>query len=373
VSSSNSATGIAAGSYSINVSDSLACSSMVNVTITESSAIVPAVVSTLNEPCFGDSKGEVQLGASGGTPVYQYEISSDGINFTPSPNGNSTGLIAGAYTARITDANGCPKTIPFAITEPSQIVAIFTNDSVKCFGESNGSIAATASGGSPNYTYNFSNGQTNSNGVLTSLPAGAYSVTVSDSKGCFQVLNTTVYQPDSLELIVNPTDATINLGQSVQLQAASNYSAITYQWTPSYGLSCTDCDAPVSTTYQSITYTLTGTVNPNGKACTATIKIPVTVIPNYNMYIPNAFTPNGDGVNDYFEIFGNKAALKFVEVQIFDRWGEKVFDSNDINFKWDGIYKGAQLNPGTFVYQIKAVFLDNHSEDVYKGSLLLLR
>jgi gliding motility-associated-like protein len=78
-------------------------------------------------------------------------------------------------------------------------------------------------------------------------------------------------------------------------------------------------------------------------------------------------------VNDYFEIFGNKAALKFVEVQIFDRWGEKVFDSNDINFKWDGIYKGAQLNPGTFVYQIKAVFLDNHSEDVYKGSLLLLR
>ena len=99
----------------------------------------------------------------------------------------------------------------------------------------------------------------------------------------------------------------------------------------------------------------------------------MTVVPNYNIYVPNAFTPNNDGINDYFEVFGNKKAIQYIDIAIFDRWGEVVFRSNDLDFKWDGSYKGTMLEPGTFVYTMSVVFIDDHANSGYKGSLLLLR
>ncbi|MCW5907674.1 MAG: gliding motility-associated C-terminal domain-containing protein [Chitinophagales bacterium] len=74
-----------------------------------------------------------------------------------------------------------------------------------------------------------------------------------------------------------------------------------------------------------------------------------------------------------FQIYGNLTALKFVEVQIFNRTGEKVFETNDINFKWNGTYKDKPLEPQVFVYTIFAVFVDNHAEKIFKGSLTLLK
>jgi gliding motility-associated-like protein len=111
----------------------------------------------------------------------------------------------------------------------------------------------------------------------------------------------------------------------------------------------------------------------NGTNCYAYTEVPVTVIKNYDLFIPNVFTPNGDGANDLFRLFGNLPALKFVEMQIFNRTGEKVFESNDINFSWDGTYKGKALEPQVLVYTLYAVFLDNHSEELFKGSITILR
>jgi gliding motility-associated-like protein len=99
----------------------------------------------------------------------------------------------------------------------------------------------------------------------------------------------------------------------------------------------------------------------------------IIVIPIYEIYIPNAFTPNGDGNNDFFEVFGNKAIWKQFEVQVFDRIGEKVFQSNDMNFKWDGTYKNVLMNPAVFVYQIHLTYINNHTEKLYKGSVTLVR
>jgi gliding motility-associated-like protein len=97
------------------------------------------------------------------------------------------------------------------------------------------------------------------------------------------------------------------------------------------------------------------------------------VIPNYDIFIPNSFTPNGDGNNDLFQIFGNLPALKFLAIEIYDRIGEKVFESNDLRFTWDGNYKGRPAQPGVFVYTLRVGFIDNHSEKIYKGSLTLLK
>jgi gliding motility-associated-like protein len=89
--------------------------------------------------------------------------------------------------------------------------------------------------------------------------------------------------------------------------------------------------------------------------------------------VPNAFTPNGDGNNDLFEIYGNKKVWKELSISIFNRWGEKVFESNDIQFFWDGTYKGVLQNPGVYVYQLNLSYINGYFLPVQKGSLTLIR
>ena len=88
--------------------------------------------------------------------------------------------------------------------------------------------------------------------------------------------------------------------------------------------------------------------------------------------MPNAFTPNGSGINDFWEIFGNRKVWKFVEVQVYDRWGEKIFESNDIHFQWDGRYRGTMMEPGEYVYILKLTFIDGYTVS-NKGSIALIR
>ena len=96
------------------------------------------------------------------------------------------------------------------------------------------------------------------------------------------------------------------------------------------------------------------------------------VIPPLSIYIPSAFTPNNDGINDTFGVKGEGIAN--FQIYVYNRWGEKVFESNDINFKWDGTYKNQSLNPAVFVYTLKVVFANSEQpEKLYKGSVTLLK
>jgi gliding motility-associated-like protein len=84
------------------------------------------------------------------------------------------------------------------------------------------------------------------------------------------------------------------------------------------------------------------------------------------------FTPNGDGANDDLELFGPKAGIVNLSFSVFDRWGEKVFESNDPNFKWDGTYRDVMEKPGVFVYHLDITFNDGTSAH-NRGSVTLLR
>ena len=89
-------------------------------------------------------------------------------------------------------------------------------------------------------------------------------------------------------------------------------------------------------------------------------------------YMPNAFTPNGDGVNDFIEVYGNKEEFTYLSVDIYDRWGEKVFESTDAGFKWDGTYRGTPLPPGVYVYMLAITFRSGQSIS-NKGGITLIR
>ncbi len=136
------------------------------------------------------------------------------------------------------------------------------------------------------------------------------------------------------------------------------------------GMDCSTCTDVNIQPGHSTLYTVVGT-DTNG--CEAKDTVSVTVIEDHVLFPPNAFSPNGDGNNDVFQLFGNLAGIKKFNIMIFDRWGEKVFEANEPTFTWDGIYKGEPLGPTVCVYVMKAVFLDGHNEKIYKGSITILR
>jgi gliding motility-associated-like protein len=107
--------------------------------------------------------------------------------------------------------------------------------------------------------------------------------------------------------------------------------------------------------------------------CKAKSKVTIQVIPDYELYIPNAFTPNGDGSNDFFEIFGNKKTWVEMNIKIFNRWGELVFESSDHNFKWNGTYKGVKLTPGVLVYEMTLTYINGYSLPLQTGSIAIIR
>jgi gliding motility-associated-like protein len=139
-------------------------------------------------------------------------------------------------------------------------------------------------------------------------------------------------------------------------------------WTPSSGLSCIDCPNPLVNPYNRLTeYTLTITYNGQ---CVVSSSLTVIVDNNLEVYIPNSFSPNGDGNNDVFTIYGQ--GIKAVELDIFNRWGEKIYESNSQFAGWDGTYKGVLQNPGVYVYNVRITFLDNRTKE-RTGSITILR
>ncbi|HRG90154.1 MAG TPA: gliding motility-associated C-terminal domain-containing protein, partial [Chitinophagales bacterium] len=206
--------------------------------------------------------------------------------------------------------------------------------------------------------------------VNSQLGDGTYSVTVSDSHNCSVSTTVVLNEPPQYTLVLD-TVAEVFLGQTVTLSAqAINGNPASWLWTPANDLSCATCPTTEAGPYNNMRYVVESV---DDKGCRATAVVNVIVNGKYEVFVPNVFTPNGDGANDYFEVFGNKEAWKQFEVVVFNRWGEKVFESPDMNFKWDGTFKGELQNPGVYVYTVKLVYLNNYTDKMYKGTLTLIR
>ncbi len=184
------ASNLGANSYTVTVTDANGCTGTASVTLTQPSALV-ATPASLPTAC-GSSNGQVSVSASGGNPAYSFSWSGGASSQTV------TGLGAGSYTVTVTDMNGCSLSTQASIANLSgPTVAVNSDVNVSCFGMSNGSVSASVSGGSPTYTYSWSNGQTGVSS-LNGLAAGTYSVTVIDVNGCLASGTTVVSEPGVL-------------------------------------------------------------------------------------------------------------------------------------------------------------------------------
>ena len=363
------------GIYQSTVTDNNHCTASAMVTITAPNKIIFTIDSTPVK-CIGSKDGTLTLNVlSGGVPPYTYAATQNPSTFITTTDSMILGLGTGYYLVQVSDNNGCimedSAFVPNAIPDAFNI----TTDSTSCFGPqyTDGAIHVTGlvPQNSP-FQYSVDASALQFSSDFFNLAAGSHNISITNVNGCVTDTSAVIGAPIQGIAEVYPVDTTIQLGETIQLfSALINYqsSAITsYNWVPSTGLSCVDCPAPVVSIYNHInTYTLTITYN-NG--CIASAQSRVIVIGTPPVYIPNTFTPNGDGNNDVFLIYGEN--IKTVGLKVFNRWGEKVFDSENQFLGWDGNYKGMPQMPGVYVYEAQITFLDN-TQTLRTGSITLLK
>jgi hypothetical protein len=262
-------TGLAAGIYSVVVTDANGCAATRSVTISAPTAAVALSDAHTNVGCYGEATGSIDLTVTGGATPYSY-VWSNGATTQ-----DLSGLVAGTYAVTVTDANGCTATRPVTIGQPaSPLFLSTTRADVACFGALTGSINLTVTGGTSPYSYVWSNGATTQD--LSSLAAGTYSVTVTDGRGCTATTQTTVAGPMSpLSASVAPVTPLL-VGQTLTLTGGPD-GMTSYSWAGPGGFSSTAQSPTVSTTVtlaMAGVYTLTVT---NVDGCTAQVSTEVVV------------------------------------------------------------------------------------------------
>ena len=229
---SNSATtaslsGVAAGTYSVTITDANGCTDNSSVTITEPIALTASGVAT-NVSCNGGNDGEVVLTVNGGTAPYTSSWSNG-----PENTFGQSGLTAGTYNVTVTDVNGCTATASTTITEPATLAAASVVDSnVSCNAGNDGSATASATGGTAPYTYLWSNAATTAS--IVNVTAGTYNVTITDANGCTDTSSVTITEPTAL-VASGVVDANVTCNGGTDGAATVNISSggaapFTYLW-----------------------------------------------------------------------------------------------------------------------------------------------
>lgn len=277
---SNVITGLQAGYYTITTFDRNGCFDTASITIGTQYTVALDTISTSDITCYGAGNGTLDVVLTGGIAPYQYSI--NGISFQSS--GTFTGLAAANYIVVGRDAKGCTQSLTVDITQPAPLVmTIDSITNVLCNSAANGNIYAHASGGTPGYTYLWSNGQTTAS--LLNAPGNTYNVTVTDSRGCTAVNGGTINSPALLSLNIalfnNPFCNGTSSG-AVLVTANGGVAPYTYLWSNTatsedidsvpagtYTVSVTDANGCQQTISQTLTNpaAITSTVTSTNVSC----------------------------------------------------------------------------------------------------------
>lgn len=281
---------------------------------------------------------------------------------------------AAKYTVKVTNSFGCFDTDSVSITVVQPFTIKTSPGEEVCFGTV---IQLSATGADTYKWINNTTGLNNTqiaNPVATPLSTTMYTVVGYDAAHCFADTANINIAVNPIPVLNHQPDVEVLGGTTVQLQATGSADIIRWNWTPSDYLSCTNCAAPVSTPLLPVNYIVTGTT---AKGCAAADTISVKLICAISkVYTPASFSPNNDGKNDVFTIFGTGVSnIKWLH--IYNRYGELVFEKKNLlagnhSNGWDGTIKGNPATPGTYVYMAE---LSCASGEVFqlRGTVILVR
>lgn len=318
----------------------------------------PQVTYSVNNQC-GLSTAEVRLSVTGGEFPYSYRWSD------PTASGESPSLPSGNYRVTVNDAIGCrPAIVDVVVDLSTQQALSFDTAAPTCPGDSSGSISLVPAGqGSlrvlPNGTFLPDK--------IDRLTPGDYAVILRDSTGCEAFRQVTVPEALPLQVSIN-APAYVRLGETVNLSATSSTGTIftTYNWSTTDSISCEEC--PVAQ-FMPVTDAVVHLQATNDRGCTVSDSLFVHLLAgDPRIYLPTAFSPNGDGINDYWLPGLGPEFETVIGCQVFNRWGGMIWEYSSGEDWWDG----AGQSPGTFTVRLSARLING--ELVKRiGTIVLVR
>ena len=377
--------GLAAGTYSFSYSiggsggcplDESSVSFTVNPQPTADAGTAGTLTCDTPEVTIGGSN------TSGGAFAYEWTLNGNVVAETPT----FTAMQAGVYTLTVFDSvTGCSDSDEVEVEEnvdgplPNILVS-----PISCFGQQDGFITINdITGGVPPYVCSFNGGEFTQAKQFGGLGPGAYTITIQDSEGCQTTVSADITEPQELQvtLVGNfmSEDNSILWGDSVELsiQTTVDYDSLTsVQWTPPLFVECDTCQSntvmPTETTQYGVTV--------QQGECVDSDFILVTVKRDIPIFIPSAFSPNGEGngANEIFFVQGDANIIQQINsFRVYNRWGEPVIQFfgvpiNDPTFGWDGTFRGQMMNPAVFVYAIEVLLIDGTVE-LFEGDVTLMR
>ncbi|MEQ8702564.1 MAG: gliding motility-associated C-terminal domain-containing protein [Phaeodactylibacter sp.] len=359
---------LSAGTYTIAVLDANLCEGQFVIEL-EAPLPLEANLQPTTISCYGAADGELIPTPSGGTPPYSFEWEDN------SSIAERTDLPPGTYALTVTDVNGCLANTAYEMAVPAPVEAdVDSLAGPLCFGDLNGFLAVSATGGQPPFTYQIDGLPLQSDPVFTSLAAGSYVITISDSRNCTTSISGSLPAPEALSLAIQAPPPIV-LGDSGQLTVITNAVDPVYDWAPPVFLSCTDCASPeVVQPTASTYYTLSVT---DEAGCRTTDSVFSEVFLTYPAYLPNAFSPNDDGINDTWQPYGGPALERWLQLLVFDRWGGLIFEAQNPNsqnavLEWDGRAENQPVPIGVYTCIIDGQFIDGTVRQ-FQTDLLLTR
>lgn len=317
-------------------------------------------------PCPGTCDGSVTVVNTGiALPPFSYQYDGN-----PSNDSILSSLCPGQHTVLFADAAGCTVSKEFIIHDTPAPIIRARIDNIRCIHDHSGAIVVTINGVHTPYSIQWDDGDTNF--ARYHLEPGSYHAVVTDSNGCqFDTTFLVLDAPDSFaDINVWADDTLLFINESTHLHA-DGCPTCTYLWNPANPLNDATLQNPLATLQDTTTFVCTLA---DSAGCLYQDSVMVYCIRldcgTTALFIPNAFTPNGDGLNDQL-CFRNEWVTSFL-IRIFSRWGEMVYESDDINACWDGNFHGQPALPGVYTFYCH-INCEGQQEATFKGDITLIR
>lgn len=351
------------GNHIISVKDAVGCITTETFSIDiDNARIVRFTASKTDPTCSNLQDGTISILVTQGIPPFQYAMAGQPFQAQP----DFAGLAAGTYKVYV--RNGVcldSQMVTVAATAPV-VVNVATLDE-NC-GNADGSARITIHGGTAPYDIVWSNGAAAS-ALATDLVTGDYAVTVSDLNSCAATANFHIANNQTDRVRIINGDTTINIGDEIILKAEN---APDYQWEPiDGGISCLTCATTSARPVRDTRY-IVRTIT--GRNCILSDTVNVKLTFNRSFQMPNAFSPNRDGVNDVFRPKGQ--GLVVFNMVIYNRWGQMLYQTTDHRKGWDGKMNNLPQEVGTYIYIVDYGFWDDSGKIVLQkkqGSFTLIR
>ncbi|HMP24510.1 MAG TPA: choice-of-anchor L domain-containing protein [Saprospiraceae bacterium] len=320
--------------------------------------------------CTGSADGSIEVRPAGGSAPY-YIAWDNHAGQSPVREG----LPAGFYPFTVTDAMGCKGVFTIQVPEPEPLQEVIFD----CEDLRNPNFRFRARGGTPPYRYSIDGANFTTENLFQQLVPGAiYTLHIRDAEGC-ALLQPSFLLPLQYErMLTLPATLTVKIGEFFDIQPALHIPAAmvaNIRWLPNELLSCTACLTPQAEALREERFTIRVT---DIFGCSEEATVQIRLDREVDVFIPTAFSPDGNHVNDRFAVYANpRQVSEVLSFQVFDRWGNRMyaaehFPPNDETQGWDGRLNGQLVNAGIFVYVARLKLIDG-SEITRQGQALLMR